>query len=443
MTACSCGAPHQPGDRFCRACGRSLTAPASRQRPALALGGLALVIAGAWALFQWPRGEATEPPTEDAATVDGEDEQSTDEESSDEESTDPAGESLDEEESLDERDSPDEEDEFEPTADGRLGPLETTEVAAGEPMLGELTGLGLLVGGDSPNANLRVISLDTGEEQPVGAITGRRPVGVIDNLVVLDGQGAIEVMDLADPDREPVSVVERPDESEGPVEIDRGRIWVLSLGDEISTEDESPSPIAVLYQPDGTKLSEFPIEPGALGVLSPISDDLASNRGGGVYRRTADGFERLSTGALQAIGEEIVLLYECDDRFNCATQWRDRTSWARLPLPVPEGGESRTSIADLTANDRWLVITSLFDGETTIIDVETGTERLRLPPLAGDILDGQISFSPDGRWLVDPSEQQLRIVDLEAMTAWDTGEPQQFEGSAVLVDLADTPFASE
>ena len=188
MTACTCGSAGRSGDQFCRQCGRELP-KADRGRPWLAIAGVAIVLAGAWALFQWPQSadSSTGSETSEAAASDDPGR-----------ATEPQGGTYDpwaidqgpsgtgaESATITGGEGPSVEEEGSP----RFDSLEASEAEPGQPVIGEVTGLGLAIGGILPGQDLEIVDLDTGDQLSLPELDGRvirgRPVGVLEDLIVL------------------------------------------------------------------------------------------------------------------------------------------------------------------------------------------------------------------------------------------------------------------
>ena len=412
----------------------------------MAIAGVAIVLAGAWALFQWPQSadSSTGSETSEAAASDDPgrladaqggtyDPWAIDQGPSGtgaESGTIAGGEGP----SVEEEGSP------------RFDSLEAMEAEPGLPVIGELTGLGLVIGGLSPGQELEIVDLDTGEQLSIPDVDGStervRPVGVIDGQLVLERRSTVEVLDLARPEAGTQVIASTSVGEAGSARIDRGQIQVTEGSGSFADQEQAIFTVAN-YLPDGSRVGQFSADRRVFGFLWPATQDLMYQLGGGVYQRIDGEFDRVSAGELRAVGNSLVLVDECDDRLNCVSRWYDRDSWEQVALPPPMGIAGTSAEERLAADDRWLVSTNLFTRETTVVEVISGELVYRETPTAGDRSGVQFRFSQDGQWLLDPSTSPAQIIDLERGQAWVTGLSVMPEDAAVFVTLAGASLGSE
>lgn len=376
-----------------------VSSPSRLRSTLLGLAGLVILMFG---LSQWQRGEPA-PPRADEEAADGEENEG-------------------------------EEDESSATANEpqRVGP-------GSGPVLGEETGLALVIS-DPANGELRLLDLDGGAEYELAA-TGR-VMGIIDDQLVVQNDGTVTMVPL--------------DSSTGTgtplVPAARGSVEVVGVADEavwIVQSNAVTGPIGYDYAVDAYDASGNLVDKQTLDgtslLLGPqVWGELTQEPGGGIYRRTGNSSRQLSTGRLEAVGDELALVRECDESGQrCGHNWYRIWDWVGRyqisgwvgPLQLPSPNVSQTSSLALRGNDRWLVQDDWSTDWITVIDVATGQVVRELEhtdpefgtvsgsqfgTVSGTVSGGQFGtvsgdgrFSPDGRWLMAGDPAGLLIIDLE------------------------------
>lgn len=450
--ACSCGRTIEPDHLFCPGCGRSRSdvvvggdagtadgslllmgredGPAAnettvRTGPGLVprVVGIGLALVGVvlmWALFRQPSGEvAPEPDQDEEAVADTEpdgdsesDDGATDETNAEDDDEDGDGEAEQaREEATTTTQGPTSSD---PSGgDGR--PAATDEPVP--PLLGEETGLQLVVGRES-GGSLEIIDLDSGVSTDIEGVRGT-PIGQVDSSLVLlnPSTGSTLRLDLDDPTAEAVTLGGSSQRFFEVVEISDGAIWV-------ATEDEGETVLQaidltgeVIDQVDFPLLNPFGFGPWSLSRPSELFYDPA----GGLYRRSGDDFELVAEGQVLAAGERVAVMRQCDDERDCALRWYDIRSSGVIGFPAPPPADGQ-GLYQLVGGDRWLVYIDWRTNEGELIEVATSrsVRDLDISNIFG-FEPTVVTVSDDGRWLVDTVDGMLVVVDLDNGNEWPTG----------------------
>jgi hypothetical protein len=296
------------------------------------------------------------------------------------------------------------------------GPPEEGSPATGGtptgPVLGEETGLTLV---SVAAGGLHLLDLDTGVERQVDGVAGS-PVGAIGSNLVLQRDSRVEVIDLAAPEPEPRPLVETGLPTSGwvqVVDVTVDRVWI---GVE-SPDGDSRDLFA--YDVDGRLRDQ--IDGSGLVAISP-SAGIVNRLGGGIYRRTAEGYQRRSTGWLEATGDGLALVRECDDAMVCRSRYVDIAAWSDAGHPAPADVDDVPS-AEIVGADRWLVRYEWRTEVARVFEIATGAETRAVSFSFGlGVAGPSVTVSGDGRWLVDAAPQSNRsvsvIVDLDRGTEW-------------------------
>ncbi len=294
------------------------------------------------------------------------------------------------------------------------------QLGDGSPLLGEPTGLRLLVG---HNVNRpTVVDLDTGElflaPKTSAAI---QPTAIFGDWLIARTADRLVAVPLNDLGAEPVTML--PD-SQGQIDLipqsprQDGLGWVVE-------NDMSERTLQLIDLATGRSIAQGPSvdhdEP--VWVLSPPSSSgaptLLGHLSGGVYEAGAEGYRRVALGRLMTADDTRVLVETCDDHLRCAFTWFDRETWEPLDLDSPQsGGDQITFIA---GTDWLAVLDYAIEGrELLLLNVETGAqyevEEPHIDPMAYGIVGSEIS--PDGRWLALRYGLDITIVDLETGTEY-------------------------
>lgn len=426
--SCACGRRPGTEDRFCAGCGRpvdgggadpELALLIDDRRPGragqtrdevrtrfptravLAAGAAVLCLLLAWSLFQGPSDEVAPEPRDDRATEEGPGEDDGAEPEPTTTTSRPSTSMLPQDEE----------------AEGtETGDLDGEDPPSG-PLLGEPTGL-TLVAGHPAIGRVQLLDLDTGVPRELETQRGA-PLAVLGSHLVSRHNEAIRITDLADPAQEAVVIGSGPSASAWTefAGIDDDRVWVYEQ------DFESYSARLVGYDVEGTVQDEIDRSelPGFFG-WSALHLDIVFHPAGGIYQREGDGFARRSGGLLLAVGDELVLVHECDEAMSCQSRWLDKSTWTDPGHPPPPSNELATSSA-IAGSDRWLVLQSWESDVVRLIEIATGAVVREMPNTGfGAGLDG---FSPpmtgDGRWLVDGTSTSAGgavVVDLDSGREW-------------------------
>lgn len=307
------------------------------------------------------------------------------------------------------------------------------------PIVGEPTGLGVVVGSYDSVDPLLLLALDSGRSFELSNLRGR-PVGKTGQTLVLATWDDIHTADLTSRRPEAVSIMDFDI-----MEFDSGvSDYVQVVGETIWTtagagEDRRMVGLSI----DGDLVDEVDLSGLSLGfswLNGPVGPDIVESKGGGVYRRSGSDFQRLSTGRVRVAGEAIVLVDECDDRMRCTSRWHDRETWDSLDLPAPAYKEDTASV--VVGADRWLLTTNWRTGGVELIEIETGLVAREWQ--GGGMLGfGQAApISPDGRWLVDLSVRSSPVVvDLDSGAEWPVELSPGPDAVVTIIDLTGTAFA--
>ena len=406
----------------------------------LVAGGL-VICALAWVLFARPSNETPiEGTSEAAATDDAEDDTGDTSSDTDTEDEDEDEDENDTDTDIDIDDEDDSVTELDTDAESDSGPLDESdtedqsgssdEPSSAGPILGEETGLGLIVGG-LDFAPLELVNLDTGETHDLGPRGS--PVAMIENSLVLNStDGALRILDLSVPDGETIDIEQNGQNWPTVLGVADGLFWVAFAGE----EDDS-----ILRAFDSNGEEQGTLDLGVDPFLFGWSGDrsLIYHSGGGIYESDGDGYRRVSPGFLRASGETVALVSECDDAMACELHWYDRATWDRLPFPAPQD-TALTARAFVAGDDRWLVETSWMTQTTRVTDIETGDvvreSRSNSFPFA------PVAISDDGRWLLDPMGSIETFIDLETGAEWEYQSPSGSTPTAIFVNLDDTIYGA-
>lgn len=278
--------------------------------------------------------------------------------------------------------------------------------SGGGPVLGEMTGLSLMVGGS--NAPFRVLDLDTGDlvvSQMVLSpqfLVGSSLVYVSDtstwSTIALDELRGGRPDDAAGRSFAPLGtaplVVPADDSTVWLTwsRTDGGRDWQLIAIDSLDVLREVSTPV------------EVRIPGGAQPFSGP---EVVGSEAGGVFQLQDDNsYDQVLDGVLIAVGDQQVLVRQCSPTLDCFARWFARDTWAPTERPAPD--------ADL-ATGRLVAGGLLLAGSVAqpalgagLYDVTTGQilRSLGPAPVSGAVV------SPDGRWLVRRLLGRIEVVDV-------------------------------
>ena len=363
---------------------------------AAGLGAAALVGVLAWALFRQPAGELPSASGDDEAAAD--------------QASDAASETASEAE--------------QPTTTRARRPsttvprTSTTDLelitrpdGTTGPLLGEETGLTLVVGSVGP-AGVDIVDLDTGLRRSVAGFSGA-PIGMLGtSLVVTDRDGRPGLLDLSEPSPELVRLV--PPGAWGEVtSIEEDRIWIH--------REQEDGPALLAYDEAGEEVERADAFIAGFGnfFFGPFSGPyqgapgLVQHPGGGLYRLEDGGYRRVAQGRVVALGERLAVVEQCDADLVCQTRWYDTETAAVVGFPAPPPPSDR-GFVQLIGGDRWLIHFDWRDGSGELIDVGSGRP---VRTLDDEAIVGpfgvRTTISEDGRWLIDRIDGRLTVVDLD------------------------------
>ena len=378
--------------------------------------GLAVVVIGlAWSLFRQPTNEIV--PDRDEAAAEDEADEDTDVDEDDRAETQVDRTTTTRRRSTTTRPDP-----------ATTGLVTAPDGSAGV-LLGEETGLTLIV---SDAGDIKLVDLDSGELRLFDGVRGI-PAGVFGSTLVLDnadGGGGPKLFDLARPEDELIRLVTGP--AFGQVAwIETDRVWVFR-------DSESRSEL-VAFDAAGAEIEVRDLDDdfvwGPFGQLG--EGGLVNDVAGGLYRRQGDGFERVSSGYALATGVRLALVRECDEARRCQNLWYDTAAMEVIDLPAPQSLTTQ-GFLQIVGNDRWLVSFDWRAGRGELLDIATGASRREID---ADNSFGpfgpQVVLSDDGRWLLEASDGDWVIVDLETDDEWPVVLPGNSWGprGGILVEL--------
>jgi hypothetical protein len=148
---------------------------------------------------------------------------------------------------------------------------------------------------------------------------------------------------------------------------------------------------------------------------------------GGVYDARPGGLRRITTGTVLATGPTGWLALECDELFRCGTVLIDRGTGARHPARAPALQAYLTGL--ISPDGAFAAIAANNPGDSVnpvsvhLIRLSSGADRQLDVPVGPDIFDGNMVWSPDGRWLFVVQGGTLRVVDAASGKVGDLGVP--------------------
>lgn len=295
------------------------------------------------------------------------------------------------------------------TTEPRGSTTTTTEVIPGAPLLGEPSGLVLVV----VNAAGRVVDLDTGGVTRLRA----RAVGVTDRGILVDDGGTLANWP-APYDGSGATTVFRA----GPgIALDQ--LWVVEGGTSVWVVPRSRDPMAprlaaegVLVDLAGEVLVRFPLA-SELWAVGATDHGLVVDGPGGLYLVDAGGeVEQFASGDAGGLAGDRIYASNCDEDLRCFVEVFDGGGRRVGELPSLPTNVGWTA----TAPDGRLAYVEYGadDGlpNRVIVDGEMVYEDDGLLPWGGGL--GGIAWSPDGRWLAIAALDGVHVLD----TLGGTGE---------------------
>ena len=276
----------------------------------------------------------------------------------------------------------------------------------GGPVLGQETGLSLVVGGS--NTPFRVLDLDTGDLVVSETILSPQFLAG-STLVYVSDTMTWSSIGLSELDGE------RPSDDAGRsfsplgtsplvVPADDDTVWLTWS----RTDGGRDWQLIDLESLDVLRQVSTPIEVRIPGGAEPFSGpEVVGSEAGGVFELRDDNtYEQVLDGVLIAVGATDVLVRQCSPTLECTARWFARDTWVVTDRPAPN--------ADL-ANGRLVAGGALLAGAVPqpalgagLYDVESGQilRSLGPAPLSGAVV------SPDGRWLVRRLLGRVEVVDV-------------------------------
>ncbi len=313
----------------------------------------------------------------------------------------------------------------------------STQLGNGEPLLGEPTGLQLVIGRvtDRPS----ILDLDTGElTLAPGASRGIEPIAMHGDWLVARQGDQLVALPAIDLEADPVPLLPeaRWVDLVPQSVLHDGSAWVydystqnvemhlvdLASGNEVV---QGPPP------PDHQSFSGWspPTAAGSPALMSHVS--------GGLYAADlVGGYRRVFDGRLIAADDTRALVETCDFAMVCLQTWFARDSWEQLDLKVPETpGRFAIETSFVAGTD---VVSSLGfddDGQALVLtNVVTGTTYEVDDQYIDRIAGGPLAISPDGRWMGIRSGFQLTIIDLETGVEHEIEDVDAMFGALILTD---------
>jgi hypothetical protein len=286
----------------------------------------------------------------------------------------------------------------------------TTQVIVGAPLLREPSGLQMvaLVGGAA-----RVVDLDTGmvalvRSRVLGATRRGLLVRVGRNLMTwpapYDGSAATTIATTPEGD-----IVVSDPSAQTWVVGDGTLVWLVQSTP--AAAGTAPPLTGTLLDLDGRVLADVELPPGAWPI-GGLDDAIVVAGTGGVYAiDLAGGVQRITTGDAVSVSGGRVFAYNCDERYRCGLEVFDdegrllerRTvvnpQMQASAFPSPDG-----RIAAVVYDDFGQAAHVAIDGEVVY---QPSPNPVGGPPG----LQGNVSWSPDGRWLAIPDGDGVHIVD--------------------------------
>ena len=315
----------------------------------------------------------------------------------------------------------------------------STQLGNGEPLLGEPTGLQLVIGRvtDRPS----VLDLDTGELiLAPGASRSLEPVTMYgDWLVARQGDQLVSVP-ASDLGADPVPLL--PDAQWVDLVsisvVDDGRAWV-------NTYDSDDVRLHLVDLASGNEIAQGPSRPNdqSFSGWSPPTaaggPALVSHVTGGLYEAdVVGGYRRVFDGRLIAADDNRLLVETCDDALVCRMRWLARDTWEQLDLEFPVTGSRTAGYTSFVAGTDWLSSLSYdADGQSLVLThVVTGTTYEVDDQHVDRIVGGRLAISPDGRWMGIRYGFQLSIIDLVSGVEHEIEDVDVMFGALILTDRA-------
>lgn len=178
-----------------------------------------------------------------------------------------------------------------------------------------------------------------------------------------------------------------------------GQVWTASF-------DGNGEGLALVDLEDGTTVSSVSLPIQSWVLASDQRGGALFSATGGVYLATVDGVERVTTGAVLAVGPTRWLLLECDDQARCSSVAVNRATGERTVIersstnPSSDPGvisPDGTTAARFASDD-------YAPPTLRLIDLDTGAERMFDLTFDDMVMGGPgggaMAWSPNSRWLL-------------------------------------------
>lgn len=151
----------------------------------------------------------------------------------------------------------------------------------------------------------------------------------------------------------------------------------------------------------GTSVRASTGDESTAGVLSDGGGHLMVTGTGGAYQARPDGWHRITTGSVVAVGPTGWLAVECGDQHHCANVVIDRASGARHVLPGRAANTDTSTGVISPDGSTAAVYRRTSGGKTTLhlLNLSTGANHRILTVDHTSFGNGSVAWSPDSRWL--------------------------------------------
>lgn len=270
-------------------------------------------------------------------------------------------------------------------------PFTTTipEVVADAPLLGEQTGLAVVLVGDET----RIVHLDTGV---VERIRQQQVFGTTERGLLVGTNDGLQIWPQPYDGSSPVQLT--PTYAEQAWVVGGGtRVWV-------ARPDFDNGYVASLIDLDGTVLLELPV-PVQAWPAGAVDRGLVLAAPGGTYLLDGQGaVHRLSTGQAMASSANRVFVMNCDAELTCSIEVLDGRGLLVDRIEQHQAIEFRFPNYVAAPDGRFAYVVG--EGAAASISID-GT----VVASAGFSEPTAMGWSPDGRWLAFASGGDLRFID--------------------------------
>lgn len=220
-----------------------------------------------------------------------------------------------------------------------------------------------------------------------------------DGFVVKDGKRAVDQSDdLADSGF--IAPGPKPDQVWLTMRVDEGRRSVNTLATKtiVGGEMRPVESLPPSFWPDG---------PDGRGNV------IVGGVGGQYLVRPAE-VQRITTGNVIAAGPTRYLIQTCDERLRCHNEVVDRDTDARRQLEAEYSRADVYALGLISAGGRWAALmrgANSGSPNLELLNLDTGRARVVDVDLEDGDSPGRVVWSPDGRWLVAVSGDDIVLVD--------------------------------